>query len=58
MAFTFDNDRWEQSRRARLQRVEIQEAQRQVNAGHTPRICKPGFWVVYWTGLRAVAEVF
>lgn len=58
MAFTFDNARWDQSRRDRLQRVEIQQAKRDVEAGRARRICKPGAWVVYWTGLRVAAEVF
>lgn len=59
MPQTFDQERWEQSRRDHQQRVEIEAAKLSVGAGRVRRACKPGFWRVFKDEAgNVVAEVF
>lgn len=59
MPQTFDQERWEKSRRDRQQRVEIEAAKLSVGAGHVRRACKPGAWRVFKDDAgNVIAEVF
>lgn len=55
--FTTNNATWPAARLARLQRMEIQQAKRDVSAGRVERVCKPGVWRVFLVDGRTVGEV-